>query len=1352
MAATVRALAAAACAVAVRSQFTKLTDSYLNVADVADGFGPEDKAANCNGDFVFLDLDSSQGVLFKYTTASQAWSNTTLTPPVCSGGGSSLWPRDQGYVLASTNNGFTGNKDRLVALGGSPSDTNVFYSDDCGMTWTCVSTPQPWVPRHYSAMVNAKGALPGDPLVMAGGISTGVTLAQFHSADGGLTWARPACTSASPCQQDCQNSGSVECTLPEPDPIGSCSTDPGFELCYLLPDLPLYPGGLVADWSSLYYWLEPDEDGMVWSLNTGNIATGWTRTSYNWGGFGRKVFLKGATQPNGCWFSTDFSAEDLWIHDDPMAPPANSMNSFAVTSSSAPTGWRTFAGNATWPWPARGSALLSPGPARLSDNAGTAYFASGFTYVNGQPQAPVFSDAYQVDVSVCLLSTLNNLPCAGYGAADLAAVKCTCNANSNISPYCDQCNNSSMFGLPDCAQTCPAGSNGVCNNNPAGNPPSGTCDPVQGCVCATGWTNGSATNSCDQCAAGYFGPSCLPCTCNPNGNAGPTPCNGSGTRGGTGTCASCKPGLSPPNCMTPFTKLTDSFLDVADPNDGFGAEDKLVACKGNLVFLDLDNSQGVLFTYTTATSAWGKQTLVQPTCDGGASPPLWPRDAGYVVAVTKSPATSQDRMIVLGGDDNDVNVWWSDDCGVTWTCSTQAQAWVPRIYAATVDATGILPGDPLVFAGGLQLLESVAQFHSTDGGITWSRPACAAASPCQQDCLNSGNPECTLPEPDPVGSCAADPAFQLCMLLPDAPCFPGSLGVDWNSIFMWLEPEEDGMIWKLDKTNINTGWSLVPGTYGGFGRRNYIKGAYAGTGCWFSTDWSVEDLWIGDSSVQPNSMNSFATASSAAGPWLVFTGNATWPWPARASAAVTSGPGMNSVIVASGMTFVSGQPQAPVFSDVYQVDVGVCLLAPVNNQICAGAGAPDFLNVDCACTPGTNFLPYSNCGTCNTGSWNWPTCGACATGTNGVCNNNPGSPPSGSCDPVVGCKCAVGWANGGAGSCDTCAPGYFGADCLPCTCYAPGNAGPTACDGSGSGPARSGTGVCDGCNTGFTGANCDTCLPGFWGPSCLPCTAPCTSPGGTCSQGRGGDGTCQCAAGWTNAPAGCTDCAVGFYGPVCQTCLTCQAPGGLCDGSGTHSGNGACDCQPGWTNQPAGCTDCSAGYWGISCSLCTCDPNGGTCSGSGTHGGDGTCGGTCNQGYAGVNCETCAVGWWGTPCQACSQCDAVGGVCSGSGTHSGDGSCSCNAGFMGADCSMCQASNYGPNCAACAACSAIGGSCDGGGSRSGSGACVCNTGFTGSTCAACLPGYYGGSCSPCMPCDSYGGTCSGSGTNGGVSG
>ena len=106
----------------------------------------------------------------------------------------------------------------------------------------------------------------------------------------------------------------------------------------------------------------------------------------------------------------------------------------------------------------------------------------------------------------------------------------------------------------------------------------------------------------------------------------------------------------------PFTRLTASFLDVADPADGFGPEDKLNACNNDLVFIDLDEVGGVWFRYTTATGVWTKGAIGQsgPQCAGQ---PLYPRTAGYSVGLTKSD-TLTDRLLVLGGAAGENNVYY----------------------------------------------------------------------------------------------------------------------------------------------------------------------------------------------------------------------------------------------------------------------------------------------------------------------------------------------------------------------------------------------------------------------------------------------------------------------------------------------------------------------------------------------------------------------------------------------------------------------------------------------------------------------------------------------------------------------
>jgi len=44
----------------------------------------------------------------------------------------------------------------------------------------------------------------------------------------------------------------------------------------------------------------------------------------------------------------------------------------------------------------------------------------------------------------------------------------------------------------------------------------------------------------------------------------------------------------------------------------------------------------------------------------------------------------------------------------------------------------------------------------------------------------------------------------------------------------------------------------------------------------------------------------------------------------------------------------------PGFSDVWQIDVGVCLLAPSSGTVCNGNGQPDLYNVVCNCVAGTS--------------------------------------------------------------------------------------------------------------------------------------------------------------------------------------------------------------------------------------------------------------------------------------------------------------------------------------------------------------------------------------------------------------
>ena len=271
-----------------------------------------------------------------------------------------------------------------------------------------------------------------------------------------------------------------------------------------------------------------------------------------------------------------------------------------------------------------------------------------------------------------------------------------------------------------------------------------------------------------------------------------------------------------------------------------------------------------------------------------------------------------------------------------------------------VHAKGVLPGDPIVMAGGLSEVSqfppeyqfSVGMFLSYDQGLHWQRPECELASNCSYP----------MPAPDTKGlQCvAAHDYYRHCYTLPLAPALPGALGADWDTLWLFYEaadtPEATGRVYHLGARNLASGWAQdVGATDGGFGRKVFIRGGVPGSGCWFSTDYLAEDLWLfQDADVA--SMNNFSTAASALGPWAQWGGvGLSAPWAPRASAALTTDFAGAAAYFASGMAFVGGQGQLPGYGDAWQVDVGICLLAPSSGRVCNGRGTPDLYNVACVC-------------------------------------------------------------------------------------------------------------------------------------------------------------------------------------------------------------------------------------------------------------------------------------------------------------------------------------------------------------------------------------------------------------------
>ncbi|XP_042259475.1 stabilin-2 [Thunnus maccoyii] len=169
------------------------------------------------------------------------------------------------------------------------------------------------------------------------------------------------------------------------------------------------------------------------------------------------------------------------------------------------------------------------------------------------------------------------------------------------------------------------------------------------------------------------------------------------------------------------------------------------------------------------------------------------------------------------------------------------------------------------------------------------------------------------------------------------------------------------------------------------------------------------------------------------------------------------------------------------------------------------------------------------------------------------------------------------------------------------------------------------------------------CCHGYHGRDCLACPGGVSSPCGNrgkCDDGRLGNGTCTCDAGFGGVA--CELCEEGFYGPTCKAC-NCSEHGSCDEG---RRGTGSCFCEAGWTGQRCETQQAGLSVCSPSCALNAVCQDNNTC--------------VCRPFYVGdgFTCEVvdmCQL--WNGGCAKVAKCSQTGNVvsCTCPKGHSGDG-------------------------------------------------------------------------------------------------
>ena len=129
-------------------------------------------------------------------------------------------------------------------------------------------------------------------------------------------------------------------------------------------------------------------------------------------------------------------------------------------------------------------------------------------------------------------------------------------------------------------------------------------------------------------------------------------------------------------------------------------------------------------------------------------------------------------------------------------------------------------------AGGLSdgIAFSVGAWYSRgSGGIYWQRPNCTNTATPQLQCVNNDT----------------FPVEGLAWLLPTEPALAGQVVSDWNTTYLF-DSDSGFPVWQLTSATEGVGFQQIPGSVtDGFGRKVFIRGPDAGSGCFFSTDFTA---------------------------------------------------------------------------------------------------------------------------------------------------------------------------------------------------------------------------------------------------------------------------------------------------------------------------------------------------------------------------------------------------------------------------------------------------------------------------------------------------------------------------------